>query len=661
MTDQPTNHSRGPDDPSLTKSGILPVLNSQTAAACRTKGNCVTRRTMLTGASALALTVLGSGSGSGSKVCAADRLGDKRAAVRARRGSFDTPLKTQGANDYHNSLSRFGGRLSSPTRKLFATAQREHELHFGVVVIGSGYGASITAARLSQHLRSNLRICVLERGKEWVPGTFPDSLSDVLSQTTSNLAGPTQGQKTQPLGLFDVTMNDQVNILSGNGLGGGSLINASICLRPHPDVFQQEEWPLALREVETLGPHYDRVATGLGLSATPFDQVPKIRSRRMAAERMQHSADFFDLPPVSVTYDYRPLDRQLRNRQGMTQRPCTLCGDCITGCNIGAKNTLAMNYLPVARHNGTEMYTQMEVKKIEKHQGYYRILIDYIDDSENEITRHPLAINAKLVVLGAGSPHSAGILLESQNERFTFSPALGEYWSGNGDALGFVTGLPPGNNIGGHGAYPHCGPPVGATVQTSLNYYRNVEFNRRLLIQEAAIPRGVSNLFHLLLRDRELDQSMVMLAMGHDGHRGRIAKKDGRYQVIWEGMKEIPYRKMVFQEFEKLALAHGGNYKRLKLFGDNLVTVHPLGGCRMSDNPACGTVNHLGQVYDFMPDRCGDGSAFPSVHQGLYVVDGSIMPTSLGVNPFMTISALSDRIAHHIVHNPSHQDLFEVF
>jgi cholesterol oxidase len=149
---------------------------------------------------------------------------------------------------------------------------------------------------------------------------------------------------------------------------------------------------------------------------------------------------------------------------------------------------------------------------------------------------------------------------------------------------------------------------------------------------------------------------MVMLGMGHDGEQGRIEKRDGRYQIKWEGMKQGAYRQMVFQEFEKLAAAHGGKYKRLKAFGNNLVTVHPLGGCRMSDDPQCGTTNHLGQVYD--GSGCGSNQS-GEVHHGLYVADASVIPTALGVNPYMTIGALSERIAHHIVHNPVHVDLFD--
>ena len=571
-----------------------------------------------------------------------------------------TPIKLRAVSDYRTSLKAYGGQFSNPIRDLFTSAKKQDKIHFGVVVVGSGYGAAITAAKLSQRLKPDQRICMLERGKEWVPGTFPDTFADVSGNARANLSGPTKGQVTKPLGLFNLMMNDEVNVLTGSGLGGGSLINASIALRPDADVFRQQRWPEALRHVEVLGPYYDAMARSMSLSRTPFDQTPKVRSRRLAAERLSQSPGFFDRSNVSVMYDHRYLDQNMRNPQGMIQRACTLCGDCINGCNIGAKNSLQYNYLPIAKHNGTEMYTQVEVTSIEKMDGYYRVNMVYIDDQYEKITRHPVSINSKMVVLGAGSPASAGILLDSQNDQFQFSGALGTGWSGNGDAIGFVTGLPNGTNIGGVGAYDRDDRPiVGPTVQTSLNFYQSCELRKRLLIQDSAIPSGVSNLFTALLGDIDLNNSMAMLGMGHDDAVGKLVKKNGRWQISWPGHKEGEYRQMVFREFERLAQAHGGSYKRLKAFGNNLVTVHPLGACGMSDHPGYGAVNHLGQVYNglgggYVDQRTGG----PAVHHGLYVSDGSVIPTALGVNPYMTIGALAIRTAEHIVANPNHADLF---
>ena len=577
---------------------------------------------------------------------------------RRTKTSF-TPLKQRAANDYRTSLKAYGGQFSNPIRDLFTSAKKEDKIHFGVVVVGSGYGASIAAAKLSQKLRPDQRICMLERGKEWVPGTFPDTFANVSGDARANLLGPTKGQVTKPLGLFNLMMNDEVNILTGSGLGGGSLINASIALRPDAEVFMQQRWPMALRNVEVLGPYYDAMARSMSLSRTPFDQTPKVRSRRLAASRISSAPGFFDRSNISVMYDHRHLDQRMRNPQGMIQRPCTLCGDCINGCNIGAKNSLQYNYLPVAKHNGTEMYTQVEVTSIEKMSGYYRVHMVYIDDQYEKVTRHPVSINTKMVVLGAGSPASAGILLDSQNSQFQFSGALGTGWSGNGDTIGFAVGLEGGNNIAGYGAYDSQRPGVGPTVQTSVYMNQHEQLLRRVLIQDAAIPSGIVNLFTALMRDGDLDNSMAMLGMGHDEGIGKLVKKNGRWQISWPGLKTSDYRKMAFAEFDKLAQAHGGRYKRLKAFGNNLVTVHPLGACGMSDHPGYGSVNHLGQVYDgtgggYMDANTGG----PAVHHGLYVSDGSVVPTALGVNPYMTIGALAIRTAEHIVNNPNHADLF---
>jgi cholesterol oxidase len=251
-------------------------------------------------------------------------------------------------------------------------------------------------------------------------------------------------------------------------------------------------------------------------------------------------------------------------------------------------------------------------------------------------------------------------LLGSQSDDFVFAPGLGINWSGNGDAIGFVVNMKGPTNIGGFGTYgAPCGP-VGPTVQTSLNYYTEGALFRRLLVQDGAIPRASRGVFRVILRDEDLNNSMLMAAMGHDGAQGRIVWKNGRWQITWPGLKNSAYRQMVIDEFRRLAEAHGGQYKQLRLFGDNMATVHPLGGCGMSDDPSCGATNHLGQVYD---GHCGGYqdpiTGQPAVHHGLYVSDGSVIPTALGVNPYMTIGAFAERIANHIVNNPNHADLFE--
>jgi cholesterol oxidase len=251
------------------------------------------------------------------------------------------------------------------------------------------------------------------------------------------------------------------------------------------------------------------------------------------------------------------------------------------------------------------------------------------------------------------------VLLSSQSEQFCFSSALGQRWSANGDAIGFVLDVPGETTVGGYGACCPSIGPVGTTVQTTLNFFDRPGLENKFIVQDAAIPRGVSSLFRILLGDGDLNQSMVMLAMGHDEGRGQIVWKDGRYQIVWPGLRDSAYRLQMFREFERIAAAEGGRYKRLKAFGSNLVSVHPLGGCAMSDDPACGVVNHLGQVFDGA-GGCGWGAGNgAAIHNGLYVADGSVIPTALGVNPYLTICAVSERIAAHLVRQPEYADLFE--
>ena len=577
--------------------------------------------------------------------------------IQDNRRTTVTPIKQRASDDYRVSLQNCGGQLSNPIEQLFTTANVAPEQQFSIAIIGSGYGASVCAARLAAKLRPEHRICMIERGKEWIPGSFPDTLRSTLKNVRQRLLGPRAGTINNQLGLFNVRTNNEINTLSASALGGTSIINANVALKPDADVFRQLDWPAALSQRSVLDPYFERSAIELGLARSGYDSNQKIRSRRLAAEALSGRPGFFDRPPLSVTFDDRYLDSQSRNPHGMIQRPCTQCGDCVTGCNVGAKNTLVNNLLPDAKWSGTEIYTQVEVQSIEKCNGYYRLHLHYFDEAGGPPI--PVTICSQMVILGAGSPSSAELLLQSSGCGMEFSQALGSRWSFNGDAIGFVMKTDCKAPIGGFGAHEECKPPVGPTVQTSVMYNRRDHLQHRMMVQDASIPRGVSILFSTLLKDRNLDQSSIMLAMGHDGAQGRIVWRDKRWQIDWPGLRDSRYRKMAFNEFERLAKAHGGWYKRLKSFGDNLVSVHPLGGCRMSDDPSRGVVNDLGQVYDGA--ICGATDPVTGrgpVHSGLYVADGSIMPSSLGVNPFMTICALSERIAENIVGDPNYASWF---
>ena len=217
-------------------------------------------------------------------------------------------------------------RLSSP-----ASAIRSA---YDVVVVGSGYGGGVTASRLS---RAGQSVCVIEKGKEFLTGEFPSRLPELRRELQLNGGKMRSGSRT---GLFDFRLGSDIHVLVGCGLGGGSLINAGVALKPDARVFADPAWPEEVRSDGLLAQGFER-ATAM-LRPTRYAQAGEL-SKFRALEAA--SAGLGKAPvaaPVVVSFD------ETVNPAGVAQPACTLCGDCCSGCNVGAKNTVAMTYLPDA-------------------------------------------------------------------------------------------------------------------------------------------------------------------------------------------------------------------------------------------------------------------------------------------------------------------------
>jgi cholesterol oxidase len=215
--------------------------------------------------------------------------------------------------------------------------------------------------------------------------------------------------------------------------------------------------------------------------------------------------------------------------------------------------------------------------------------------------------------------------------------------------LGFIrkTQLPTG--VGGYSAYPSDRFPVGPTIQTNLTYPSR-PLCQRVLIQDGAAPRAYATALGTLMRNLKLDHTQILLGMGHDGAEGRITLNErGQPQVSWPGLLDGEYRKLIRSEFQQVAQAMGGEYEFLRIFGDRMISVHPLGGCAMSDHPSCGVVNHAGQVYN---------AASGGIYPGLFVGDGAALPTSIACNPFLTITSLAERNCDLLLSSGAYTDLF---
>lgn len=534
--------------------------------------------------------------------------------------------------------------------------------HYSVVIVGSGYGGAIAASRLA---RAGQQVCVLERGMEFQPGEYPDTLPEVLAQTQVDTPNAFLGTRT---GLYDMRLNDDINVFCGCGLGGTSLVNANVSLPAEPRVFDDPCWPAEFRaEVATrLQAGYQLAEKMLG--ATPYPENWPVLAKLQALEKSAASLnEKFYRPPINVTFEDGV------NAVGVEQHACNLCGDCVTGCNHGAKNTVLMNYLPDARNHGAEIYTQVGVRYLERKDGRWLIHYQVLDSGRERFDTPTQFLTADMVVLSAGTLGSTEILLRSKANGLALSDQVGKHFTGNGDVLAFGYDTDGAIDGIGYGTLdPQGRAPVGPCISGIIDDRQQPELDNGMVIEEGSIPGALGAMLPAGLaavapwagtelspgadaffqqREREVDSllcgpyggaiqnTQTYLVMTHDDAAGYMKLEDDRLRLHWPGAGMQPVFARVNARLDQATKALGGVFVHNPLWSDltnhNLVTVHPLGGCAMGADASAGVVNHKGQVYA--------SSAGTAVYDSLYVCDGSVMPRSLGVNPLLTISAVAER------------------
>ena len=565
--------------------------------------------------------------------------------------------------------------------------------HFDVVVVGSGFGGSVTASRLAEAGR---RVLVLERGKAYPPGSFPRSPLGLKN----NFWDPSEGLQ----GMFDLWSFDGLEALVSSGLGGGSLIYANVMIRKDEHWFVHEDlasggyeyWPVSRAQ---LDPHYDRVEGMLDAQAYPYEhepysKTPKTRAFEAAARKL--GQDWF-LPKLAVTFPSapgavpvpgEPIVEPLPNIHGRTRQTCRLVGECDLGCNYGAKNTLDYNYLTAAWRAGAEIRTRSEVRSFEPRDagGYAIHYVEHDPEREGESTDTSalpqLSVSADRLVLSAGTLGSTYLLLKNRAAFPGLSPRLGTRFSGNGDLLTFAVRC---SEVGAEGhRVPRrieagYGPVITSAVRVADAADPGAGEGRGFYLEDAGYPEFASWILQavdqpsvlrrmapavverlvnrLLRRNRDTDMSaevsalfgdvglasgvLPLLGMGRDIPDGKMSLADGRLQVDWSkhGASK-DYFDRVRDLSRQIAEELGGDFNDDPLWYLNrVITVHSLGGCPMGRSEEEGVVDERGEVFN---------------HPGLHVADGSVMPGPVGPNPSLTIAALADRFADAIIDQGTH-------
>ena len=563
---------------------------------------------------------------------------------------------------------RLQATVSTPNRRAplaRPAADLDDGASYGVVVIGSGYGGGVAASRLS---RAGQKVVVLERGKEWIAGDFPRTTLEGLTQM--QVDSP-KGHEGERMALYDFRLNPDMDVVIGCGLGGTSLINASVALVPDPEVFEDPRWPAAIRaDKDTLLAEGFQRARDM-LQPNPFPESLPTPTKLATLDReAKNLGRPFERAPINVTFEDRI------NAAGVPQKGCALCGDCVSGCNYGAKNTVDMNYLPDAKAHGADLFTEVTVRWIERDGARYKLYWRWTGAKDDGALR---TLTADVVVVAAGALGSTELLLRSAEKGLPVSARLGQHFSSNADFLGFAyNGQQPVHGVG-FGKNPVGRlPPVGPTITGIIWHPPGQPLSERFIIEEGAVPGPLAEAMPVALSASALaigqntaplgvvrleqaarateslfggpyvgatDHTQTFLVIGNDDSNGTMSLTDDRLRISWPGAGEQPIYPAIQTALLGATATDLGIYVKeptwTQIFHDNLITVHPLGGCSLGDSAETGVIDTDHRVFA--------GPTGTAVHEGLYVADGSVLPTSAGVNPLLTISALAERAMTRLI------------
>ena len=489
---------------------------------------------------------------------------------------------------------------------------------YDTVIVGSGFGGSVAALRLAE---SGRRVLVTEMGRRVTP-------TDMRAGARSSRAllwAPRSGMR----GYFRQTLLPHVFALGGVGVGGGSLVYAAVLLQPRPEVFHQPSWAGADWQAE-LTPHYETAERMLGRTTNPTFGAQD-EWLRGAAERMG----------VLDTFGPTP--------QGIDFSSCTSCGACLTGCDVGAKNSVDRTYLAKAEALGAEVLPERTVTTLAALPGGgYRV--DAVDSFRRSRRSH---WTAREVVLAAGVLGTNQLLLACRDRHRTLphlSPALGQHVRTNSEA--FVAVLQPDVRVDAS-----IGPAISSDfwadrtthvtnnrVPASYGYLR--PFMSPLVDGESRTDRLRQALRAALRHPAEL----MTAATARDWHRrltlltvmqaedNAIELAYRRRAGVWGLTSRLPpgqapapaHLRQANDAARAFAAESGG--RAFGIWLDSLLgrsaTAHILGGAVVGDDPERSVVSADHQVHGY---------------PGLYVVDGAAVPANIGVNPSLTITAMAER------------------
>ena len=531
-------------------------------------------------------------------------------------------------------------------------------LVYDYVIVGSGFGGSVSALRLAE---KGYRVLVLERGKRFRDEDF--------AKSTWNARKYLWAPALRCFGILQISPFKDVLVLHGSGVGGGSLGYAGVLMQPYDETFETPAWNDPIPWGDALRPHYDTARRMLGVARNPRTWPADRVMREIAWELGRE--DTFEPTPVGVYFgeEGETVPDPFFGGAGPERTGCTHCGGCMVGCRYGAKNTLVKNYLYLAEQNGAEVWPERLVRDI-------RPLDDQDDGARYEVVHRrstrPLRrdvqrVRARNVILAAGALGTQRLLFRCREVTGSLphvSQRLGERVRTNSEALmgsvsrtpepdyskgvaitsifyaDDVTTVEPVRYPSGSGLMRYLsGPPIVADSFPARLWKSALDIGRRPMdfLRTHVLP-GWADRATILLVMQTVD-NRIRLRFGRSrwtgGRRDLISEPDDEQTIP----VHLPIAHEVTRRFaEKTNGVPNGTINEGLL--DMPMTAHILGGCPYGRDASEGVVGVDAQVHGY---------------PGLYAVDGSILPANPGVNPSLTITAIAELAMSRIPPKPGTQ------
>jgi cholesterol oxidase len=506
---------------------------------------------------------------------------------------------------------------------------------YDFIVIGSGFGGSVAGLRLAE---KGYKVLILEQGKRYDPKDFP--------KTNWNLRKYLWVPALRFFGFQKLSFYSTASILSGTGVGGGSLVYANTLYIPPDDFFNNLSWHRFGEWKKILESFYDRASFMLGRKKYSKLNIEDLLLEEVSKEMNAH--DTFETVYVGVNIDGTEQETDpYFNGLGPLRKGCTECAGCMVGCRENAKNTLDMNYLWFAEKSGAEILSETKAEKITFSDNLYNVETSRVTSF---FPRRKKVFSAKGIVVAAGALGTLELLLKQKYKYNTLpllSDKLGHELRTNAETLCAVSGAFKKLNNGL--AITSVFSPDPHTHVEVVKYPDNSNAMKWFFgLSVAGADTSVKRTWMLLMKTIThpwqflktvnnfswSTRTVIFLVMQTIDNAMKMVWRNtilgGRMKIDNSGHKRVPAFIPIGQEvMERYARKVTGVPQNilLEVFFDRPTTAHILGGCPMSETSETGVVDKNLKVHGY---------------PHFYITDGSVIQGNIGVNPSLTITAMAE-------------------